>query len=259
MKDYQRNYSKINKSLYTIDTRKIKASKIEKIIKDFTQKDLFQCRCLEIGCSTGINTNFLSKTFAECLGIDIDEDAVKFGNNQKQQNVFFFIGDAMHLPFRSGVFDVMLCNHVYEHVPNSELLLNEVFRVLKRDGFCYFAAGNKYSLIEGHYHLPFLSWIPKSFANFYLRFLRKGTMYYENHLSLPGIKRLTRNFYVTDYTLKIISEPERFGAEDMIKPASIVRKIPKSFIKLLMPLIPTYIFVLTKPQNEDMEENESCH
>ena len=259
MKDYQRNYSKINQSLYDIDTRKIKASKIEKIIKDFSHKDLFQCRCLEIGCSTGINTNFLSDIFAECLGIDIDDEAVKFGYGKKKQNVIFFIGDAMQLPFRSDVFDVILCNHVYEHVPDSELLMKEVYRILKREGFCYFAAGNKYSLIEGHYRLPFLSWIPKSFANLYLKLLRRGTVYYENHLSLPGIKRLTRNFCVTDYTLKIISEPERFGAEDMIGPKSIIMKIPKSLIKLLMPLIPTYVFVLTKPQNGELGKNEGCH
>ena len=72
MKDYQLNYSKINQSLYAIDSRRVKAEKILKIIKDFSQKDLSQCRCLEIGCSTGINTNYMSDTFAEC--IDIDDD-----------------------------------------------------------------------------------------------------------------------------------------------------------------------------------------
>ena len=236
MKDYQLNYSKINQSLYAIDTRRVKAEKILKIIKDFSQKDLSQCRCLEIGCSTGINTNYMSDTFAECIGIDIDEDAVKFGYSNKNSRSYFFIGDAMRLPFRSDEFDVILCNHVYEHVPDSELLMKEVYRVLKRDGFCYFAAGNKFSLVEGHYHLPFLSWFPKSFANLYLRLLRRGTVYYENHLSLSGIRWLIRNFCVTDYTLKIIFEPERFGAEDMIGSKSIIRKIPKSVIKLLMPL-----------------------
>ena len=161
MKDYQLNYSKINKSLYAIDTRRVKAEKILKIIKDFSQKDLSQCRCLEIGCSTGINTNYMSDTFAECIGIDIDDDAVKFGYSNKKSHSYFIIGDAMRLPFRSNEFDVILCNHVYEHVPDSELLMKEVYRVLKRDGFCYFAAGNKFSLVEGHYHLLFLSWIPK--------------------------------------------------------------------------------------------------
>jgi len=68
-------------------------------------------------------------------------------------------------------------------------------------------------------------------------------VYYEKHLSLSGLRKLTRNFHMTDYTLKIISEPERFGANDMIGSKSIIRKIPKSVIKLLMPLMPTYIFV----------------
>jgi len=172
MKDYQLNYSKINKSLYAIDTRRVKAEKILKIIKDFSQKDLSQCRCQEIGCSKGINTNYMSDTFAEC--IDIDDDAVKFGYSNKNSHSYFIIRDAMRLPFRSNEFDVILCNNVYEHVPDSELFMTEVYRVLKQDGFCYFAAGNKFSLIGGHYHLPFLSWIPKSLANFYLRLLRRG-------------------------------------------------------------------------------------
>lgn len=167
MKDYQLNYSKINKALYDCDTRQIKAEKILKIIKDFSQKDLIQCRCLEIGCSTGINTNFLSGTFRDCIGIDIDENAVKFGYSNKKIHGHFIIGDAMQLPFRSEVFDVILCNHVYEHVPDAETLMKEVYRLLKRDGFCYFAAGNKYSLIEGHYHLPFLSWLPRPLSNVY--------------------------------------------------------------------------------------------
>jgi SAM-dependent methyltransferase len=250
MKNYQLNYSRINTSLFDRDIRKIKAEKIVKIVEDFSQKDLSRCRGLEIGCSTGQNINFLSTKFDECIGIDIDQDAVRFGYSNKKSNVNFFLGDAMQLPFRSDEFDVILCNHVYEHVPDSELLMKEVYRVLKHDGFCYFAAGNKFSLMEGHYHLPFLSWIPKKFANLYLRLLQRGTEYYENHLSLSGIRMLTKDFSVTDYTLKVITEPERFGAEDMISSNSIIRKIPKYVIKLLMPLIPTYIFILTKPQHE---------
>jgi SAM-dependent methyltransferase len=249
MADYQQNFSRINTSLYDSATRSIKAKKIEKILRDFSKNDLSQCRCLEIGCSTGMNTNYLSELFADCIGNDIDSDAVTFGNLHKKSNGDFFIGDAMMLPFRTGMFDVILCNHVYEHVPDSEQLMKEIIRLLKNDGFCYFAAGNKYSLIEPHYHLPFLSWLPKALANQYLRLLKRGTVYYENHLSLSGLKNLTRNFCVTDYTLKILCEPERFGAEDVIRPDSPVRKIPISLLKALMPLVPTYIFILTKPKH----------
>lgn len=259
MKDYQLNYSKINISLYDAATRKIKAEKIEKIIKDFSKKDLSRCRCLEIGCSTGINTNYLSAIFAECIGIDIDGDAVRFGYLTRRSNGHFLIGDAMQLPFRSEEFDVILCNHVYEHVPDAEFLMKEVYRILKREGFCYFAAGNKFSLIEGHYHLPFLSWPPRPLANLYLKLSQKGTVYYEKHLSLYGIKRLIRNFCTIDYTLTVISEPERFGAGDVIRPDSLVRKIPRFFMKLVMPLIPIYIFILTKTTKDQRGKNEDCH
>jgi SAM-dependent methyltransferase len=140
----------------------------------------------------------------------------------------------------------VVCNHVYEHVPDSYLLMDEIYRVLKTGGFCYFAAGNKYSLIEGHYHLPFLSWLPRSLSNLYLVMTKKGTAYYEKHLSYFQLKRLVESFLITDYTIRILKEPEKFGAEDMIGPNSIIRIIPESAFQVLKPLIPTYIFILTK-------------
>ncbi len=45
----------------------------------------------------------------------------------------------------------------------------------------------------------------------------------------------------------------------MIGSGSIIRTIPKSVIKLLMPLMPTYISVLTKPQTGDMSEQGIVH
>jgi hypothetical protein len=58
--------------------------------------------------------------------------------------------------------------------------------VLKEEGFCYFSAGNKYMVIEGHDGLPFLSWIPKSLLHFYLKVTEEGDFYYEAHRSLRG-------------------------------------------------------------------------
>ena len=58
-------------------------------------------------------------------------------------------------------------------------------------------------VIEGHYHLPFLSWIPKSFAHFYLKMTGRGNFYYEEHLSLRGLRRLVKGsrFMITLFPL----------------------------------------------------------
>lgn len=62
---------------------------------------------------------------------------------------------------------------------------------------------------------------------------------------------------MTDYTIKIIVNPERFNAEDIIDKKSIIRKIPISLIKIFTPLIPTYIFILSKIQPGEKSAHES--
>lgn len=251
MNNYQTNYSDLNPSLYNDPIRIVKAQKIVTIIKDFSKSDLNLYKCLEVGCSTGKNTNYLANFFQECIGIDIDEKAVKFGNLNRKDNVYFLIGDGMQLPFENNFFDVVICNHIYEHVPDSQKLMEEIFRVLKPGGFCYFSAGNKFSIMEGHYKLPFLSWLPKSVANKYLQFTKKGEIYYENHLSYFQLKWLIKKFTVMNYTIKILKNPKRFGAEDMIRSNSIICKIPEVILNGILLLIPTYIFILTKPTKKD--------
>ena len=247
MTEYHTKYSKINPSLYDSDVRRVKSRKILRVIQDFSKKNTGDSRCLEVGCSTGVNTIFLSDHMLECIGVDIDAPALKHARLHSPSNTGFVEGDAMNLPFGEGVFDIVICNHVYEHLPDSKLLMDEIFRCLKPGGFCYFGAGNKYAVMEGHYKLPFLSWLPRSLSHVYLMVTKKGSRYYEKHLSYFALKRLVRNFSVTDYTIRIIREPDRFGAGDMIKSNSAVTKIPVGLLRASLPLIPTFIFILEKP------------
>ncbi len=57
-------------------------------------------------------------------------------------------GDGMALPFMSGVFDVVLCTQVLEHVPQPELLLKESYRVLRRGGSLVLTAPQTWGLHE---------------------------------------------------------------------------------------------------------------
>ncbi|RRQ47804.1 class I SAM-dependent methyltransferase [Maribacter algicola] len=46
--------------------------------------------------------------------------------------------DICNLPFESNKFDVILCNHVLEHIPNDTKAMEELYRVLKPGGWGVF-------------------------------------------------------------------------------------------------------------------------
>ena len=46
--------------------------------------------------------------------------------------------DICDLPFKDNEFDVILCNHVLEHIPNDKKAMSELFRVMKPNGMGIF-------------------------------------------------------------------------------------------------------------------------
>jgi ubiquinone/menaquinone biosynthesis C-methylase UbiE len=46
--------------------------------------------------------------------------------------------DICNLPFKDNEFDIILCNHVLEHIPDDTKAMQELYRVLKPGGFGVF-------------------------------------------------------------------------------------------------------------------------
>lgn len=72
--------------------------------------------------------------------------------------------------------------------------MDEIYRVLRPGGVCFLAAGNRFVFMEAHYHLPFLSVIPKWMAHKYINLFKKADYYYETHLTYWGLKKLVSKF-----------------------------------------------------------------
>jgi SAM-dependent methyltransferase len=133
-------------------------------------------------------------------------------------------------------------------VPDPARLLAEIRRVLRPGGFCYFAAGNRLSLIEGHYGLPFLATLPRPLADRYLRLTRRGSHYYERHLSLWSLRRLVCGFEITDYTRAVLAAPERFAAGDVVPHGALRRGAVALAARLVYWACPTYLWILRHPR-----------
>jgi ubiquinone/menaquinone biosynthesis C-methylase UbiE len=233
------------------ESRLQKAEMILAVINDCAPGCLANARCLDIGCSSGIITVALSRSALSVIGIDVDVPALQVAMTHDCENaaVAFAIGSGTAIPFEDESFHVVVCNHVYEHVPSVEDLFAEVYRVLRPGGYCYVACTNKYYILEPHYKLPFLSWLPRSWANAYLRSTGRGVHYEEQLRSLPAIRKLFVRFKVREYTLRILKDPKRFH----VPRRSLVRCVslgPSVLIKALMLLAPNYIWMLEKSTDE---------
>ncbi len=245
--EYQYDFSEMHPELYNLEARQKKANKIVAVLSDCLDGKTQDLNLLDVGSSTGIMTSLISKSFKSGLGIDIDESAVKHAKETFGSDTLdFAVQDSMNMNIEDNSIDVITCSQVYEHVPDAFRLVAEIHRVLKPGGVCYFAAGNRFVLIEQHYRLPLLAAIPKWMAHRYIRLMGKADYYYETHFSYWKLKRLVADFEVIDYTERIVRDPVTFHADDMIPPGSRTQKTALFLTKFAYWLFPTYIWVLKK-------------
>jgi ubiquinone/menaquinone biosynthesis C-methylase UbiE len=232
-------------ALLNEESRARRARKIVAVLSDFLERPRSELTCLDIGCSGGHITRLLSEQFKRTVGIDTDGPALAMAASSASA-ARFEQASATQMPFPDAAFDVVICNHVYEHINDQHALLAEISRVLRPGGVCYFGAGNRFVPIETHYRLPFLSWPPKPVANLYLRSLGRGREYLEKHLSYWGLRALTKRFRVHDYTPKVLADPTRLGGGDPRYASLPTRWLPERLLRLFSPVFPTYIWLLEK-------------
>lgn len=248
-RSYQLNYSSIRPSVFDTEQRTRKGRTIIRVCQDFIGKeDLSQLTLLDVGSSSGIIDNYLADHFGHVSGIDIDEPAMAHAKvTFNKANLDFAHGDAMQLAQADNSVDVVICSHVYEHVPDAGQMFAEIYRVLKPGGFCYFSGNNRVMIMEPHYRLPFLSLLPRPLAHLYMRAANKGDFYHEQHVSYWALLKLCRAFQVTDYSARVIDDPEKFAVGYMLRKGSIKWHIAELVARYMKWATP-HIWVLQKPE-----------
>jgi SAM-dependent methyltransferase len=122
----------------------------------------------------------------------------------------------------------------------------EIERVLRPGGFCYFACTNRYILIEPHYRLPLLSWLPPALADRYLRWTGGEPRYYERMRSLRNLRKLVARFDCIDYTQAVLADPVRYGFDYLVPPGSFRQRLYRLVARLVPAAFPGYLWVLRK-------------
>jgi len=110
---------------------------------------------LDIGSGTGAYLREFADQDALAVGLDISLGALQFSRNRAKEEgllgkVDHVIGDARALPIRVAVFDLVLCSEVLEHIPEYLKVIEEISRVVRREGEIIVTVpnGKAFSLFE---------------------------------------------------------------------------------------------------------------
>lgn len=228
-----------------LDSRRRKAAKIERLmgLAD-TSRAL---RVLEVGTGGGGIANY----FGTHPDLRCEVIAVDVCDLREVEDGYRFVQVAgVDLPFEDQSFDLVITNHVIEHVGdrNAQLRhLGEIHRVMKVGGAGYLAVPNRWMLVEPHYHLILLSWLPRRLRTPYLRMLGRGNHYDCEPLQMRQLERMLaesgfagRNLCVE--AVRATSKLEAGGSLDL----RIASLLPDAWLRMLSPIIPTLIYRLER-------------
>jgi ubiquinone/menaquinone biosynthesis C-methylase UbiE len=237
-------YSELQSKMLVEDERRKKAAKIVRVLEHFAGRDdLKGSTVIDLGCSAGFISHELYKAGADVTGIDIDEPGLERARQRFGGEMNFIAADGEKLPWADESVDAVVFNHIYEHVVDPDAVMSEIRRVLRPDGAVYLGLGNRLTVLEPHYKLPFLSWLPYGAADRYVSAFGRAEKYHERFRTRPGLRKLVRGLRIWDYTYTVLAEPARFHADDMVP--DFVAGAPSALWHVLSPVMPAFIWVGT--------------
>ncbi|MEJ5359918.1 MAG: methyltransferase domain-containing protein [Desulfobacterales bacterium] len=228
-----------------LSSRRLKACKIESLLN--LRRRPRPVRILEIGTGCGgIAHYFATHPEIPCrvCAVDVVDQL------QVREGFDFALVQDTRLPFPDERFDVVISNHVLEHVGPLEAQkhhLAEIRRVMHRRGVGYLALPSRWMVMEPHYRLPFLSWLPERLRHAYVRLCGRADHYDCRPLAPGVVERLIREAGLRPISLGTMAFRETIRLEG---PAGFLARLiagfPDRIVSRLERLMPTLIYRLER-------------
>jgi SAM-dependent methyltransferase len=156
----------------------------EFLTKYLPVKEFSNINLLEVGSAEGGAVKYFYEQGANCYGIEISKGRNDFAKGYINiDKIKFTEGDICDDVFVEKLpkMDLILIRDVIEHIPDKLKALQNLNKLLKKDGLIFLSFPPKYSPYAGHQQnvkkkigsLPFIHILPKSF---YTMFLKKANL-----------------------------------------------------------------------------------
>lgn len=232
-------------AVLNLASRQRKAEKIRRLLA-LPADNSKPLTLLEIGTGSGGIAHYLATLSPAFQVFAVDT----VDNRQINGNYHFRLVTNTHLPFDDSFFDIVITNHVIEHVGEASEQahhLEEIARVLKPGGKGYLAVPNRWMLVEPHYRLAFLSYLPRSLRSPYLRLRGKGHFYDCEPLTLPELEKLLQQSGLQYHNLCAEALKQTLAIEHPTSTINrLVQWLPTWMIRCFSPVIPTLIYCFEK-------------
>ncbi|EOD00680.1 class I SAM-dependent methyltransferase [Caldisalinibacter kiritimatiensis] len=142
-------------------------------------------KVLDVGCGTGNYSIELAKMGCEVVGIDISDEMLDIAKNKAKENnldIEFYNMDVYNIKFDDESFDAVFSMAAFEFIKEPEKAIEEIFRVVKKDGQVLIGTINKKS----------------AWGELYLseEFQKNSIFKYAQFKTLDELKKLKSNYLV---------------------------------------------------------------
>lgn len=118
--------------------------------EDFLKRYGSKSKALDLGCGGGEFSILASRYCNSVVGLDFSESSLRRAHKKIDppgiNKLKFIQADAVRLPFKDNIFDLVFSFSTLEYIRDLEAVLKEMHRLLRSDGVAIFDLGNVLSL-----------------------------------------------------------------------------------------------------------------